>query len=543
MATDLEKITPPKDLSEKDKAIVFQHFFCRLASYRNTAVLYAAIEHSLSDSNEWQREAFEEEINIWAQSLLEKAWIVCHATETENCPKLDPLADTAMINIEILPPADELEKILNTILFLDITTSKQYSARTRTFLSTLGTLDETTIVSILKHPEHAIEEAQKQTEATRTDHAERGKTLRVMGMGLGAIAGGVLVGVTGGLAAPLVGAGVATFLGFFGIGGSLLGILAGGLAGSSVVCGTLFGVYGANSTANMVERHTKEVSDLAVLPIRNTKKGYDSLGTRLCVSGWLSSKEDIIAPWTIFNGDDTFALQWETKALEELSTALMVLIKSQAMQYVKGEIIKRTIFAALMNSLAPLALLNVGQIIDNPWMNAKALAIKTGAVLGELLENRVFGNRPVTLVGYSLGSLVIFEAIKYLASLEPSKTIHLIQDVYLFGTPTPADPSDWTSARRVVSGRLVNGYSSNDYVLAVLSRASDASWKVAGMQEVDVKGVENVRCEAVEGHTMWRGMIGKCLENCGAPGIIKEEVQLQVQTQCTQGLPREVEKH
>lgn len=166
--------------------------------------------------------------------------------------------------------------------------------------------------------------------------------------------------------------------------------------------------------------------------------------------------------------------------------------------------------------------------LDNPWMNAKALALKTGVVLGDLLAKKVFGNRPVTLSGYSLGSLVIFEALKYLASLPPRETTHLIQDVYLFGTPTTTDTAVWASIRRLVSGRLVNGYSSDDYVLAVLSRASDASWSVAGLQTVDVNGVENILCESVDGHTKWRGMIGSCLEECGAPGIVRKEVNIQL---------------
>lgn len=49
--------------------------------------------------------------------------------------------------------------------------------------------------------------------------------------------------------------------------------------------------------------------------------------------------------------------------MEDLSNALMTLMKAQAMKYVKGQIIKRTIFATLMSSLSPLALLNIGQII------------------------------------------------------------------------------------------------------------------------------------------------------------------------------------
>lgn len=140
-------------------------------------------------------------------------------------------------------------------------------------------------------------------------------------------------------------------------------------------------------------------------------------------------------------------------------------------------------------------------------MNARALAIKTGAVLGDMLANRVFGNRPVTLTGYSLGALVIYEALKYLATLPPSKTRDLIQDVFLFGTPVSADARKWTGVRRVVSGRLVNGYARDDYMLAVLCRASEATWEVAGLEEIDVKGIENMCCEGVEGHRMWRSMI------------------------------------
>lgn len=160
-------------------------------------------------------------------------------------------------------------------------------------------------------------------------------------------------------------------------------------------------------------------------------------------------------------------------------------------------------------------------------MNAKALAVKAGAVLGDLLSRRVFGNRPVVLTGYSLGALVVFEALKNLAALSPSKTSCLVQDVFLFGTPTSTDATSWTSIRRLVAGRLVNGYSTDDYVLAVLSRASDVNWKVAGLEPVDVMGVENINCD-VDGHLKWRGMIGKSLQRVGASGIADEQVDLQI---------------
>jgi hypothetical protein len=162
-------------------------------------------------------------------------------------------------------------------------------------------------------------------------------------------------------------------------------------------------------------------------------------------------------------------------------------------------------------------------------MNAKALAEKAGAVLGQLLAQRVFGTRPITLTGYSLGGLVVFEALKYMAALPPSQSTHLVQDVYLFGLPASTDAATWASVRRVVAGRLVNGYCEQDYVLAVLSRASSGSWEVAGLGPVAVKGVENVDCKGVEGHLKWRGRIGKCLQDSGAPGINAAEVERQME--------------
>lgn len=173
----------------------------------------------------------------------------------------------------------------------------------------MGIVDEHAIVATLKNPDEALKEAARKTREAKKDCSERDKALRWAGIGLGAVAGGVLVGVTGGLAAPLVGMGVTSVLGFLGVGGSAVGLLASGLASSSVVCGALFGVYGARSTANMVSRYTREIQDLAIVPVR--KLGHEeTLAVRLCVSGWLSSPKDVTAPWTVFSGDDTFALQW-----------------------------------------------------------------------------------------------------------------------------------------------------------------------------------------------------------------------------------------
>lgn len=238
--------------------------------------------------------------------------------------------------------------------------------------------------------------------------------------------------------------------------------------------------------------------------------------------------------------------------MQNLSAALYALLKAQAMKYVKAEIIKRTFLAGLMASLAPLAYLQIGKIIgernlllafsvslmhllvDNPWANTRALSIKTGRVLGILLASNLLGARPISLTGYSLGSLVIFEALKYLSTLPPSETIHLIADVYLFGLPAPSEDIEaWRAIRRVVSGKLVNGYvdPEEDYVLAILSRASSVTsgrWGVSGLEPVSVQGVDNVKCDGVVGHLEWVGKVGLALERCGAKGVDHEEVEKQL---------------
>lgn len=161
-------------------------------------------------------------------------------------------------------------------------------------------------------------------------------------------------------------------------------------------------------------------------------------------------------------------------------------------------------------------------------MTAKSLALKTGKVLGTLLASRVLGSRPISLVGYSLGSLVIFSALQHLATLPPSQTLGLVHDVFLFGSPLPTDRAQWAAVRRVVAGRLVNGYGADDYVLAVLARMSDMNWGVAGLSPVELQGVENVACDEVDGHLKWRGLIGKYLADCGAPGVDHARVREQL---------------
>ena len=129
------------------------------------------------------------------------------------------------------------------------------------------------------------------------------------------------------------------------------------------------------------------------------------------------------------------------------------------MQVVLG----KTVLVALMASLQlPVVLTKLSYLIDNPWTVSLDRATSAGLILADSLIDRNLGVRPVTLVGFSLGARVIFSCLKELAS---RGAFGLVQNVYLFGSPVVAKRDEYLRMRSVVSGRFVNGYATNDWIL------------------------------------------------------------------------------
>ena len=175
-------------------------------------------------------------------------------------------------------------------------------------------------------------------------------------------------------------------------------------------------------------------------------------------------------------------------------------------------------------ALWPLGLLKLATLLDNPFSVAKYRAEKAGEVLADALINKVQGERPVTLVGYSLGARLIFSCLDKLAE---RKAFGLIENVVLVGAPCPSDAADWRRARSVVSGRCVNVFSKQDYILGFLYRTSSVQLGVAGLQPiVGVHGVQNVDVsELVDGHLQYRFITGSILRKIGFEDVDVEEVE------------------
>ena len=463
---------------------------------------------------------------------------------------LYPPTKTSLTKLEM----NKRTLVLHSMLLLSLSL-EHYSAFSRTMLLN--------ITSSLKLPVSTFEkdeltvaqgllEAAKEMSATNElkKRAEENKETRAWRYKVAAVAGAAVIGYTGGMAAPLLATGVGSFMGGLGLGTTTAAGYLGSVAGSTYLVGGLFGAYGARMTGEMMENYSREVEDFEFLPVHSKKTErikesaeHDEQATQasehnhklrvtICISGWLTEKEEVVKPWKVIsNASDVFALKFELEALLNLGNSMNGMVQSAAWGYAQQQVIKQTMFADLMAAMWPIGVIKAARVIDNPFSVAKGRAEKAGEVLADALVNRAQGERPVTLISYSLGARVTYSA---LMSLAKRKAFGLVENVVMIGSPTPSDAHDWRMMRSVVSGRLVNVYSENDYVLGLMYRTSSVQYGIAGLQKVEgVPGVENVNVtEDVDGHLRYRFLTGSILKKIGwtdidMKAVEEEAVELQ----------------
>ncbi|EPS66741.1 hypothetical protein M569_08033, partial [Genlisea aurea] len=332
-------------------------------------------------------------------------------------------------------------------------------------------------------------------------------------IGAAALTGGTLMAVTGGLAAPAVAAGLTALAPTLGgiipiIGASGFAAIAssaGSIAGSVAVAAS-FGAAGAGLTGTKMARRIGEIDEFEFKAM-GERHNQGQLGVEIAISGFVFEEEDFIRPWEgLRDNMDRYALQWESKHLIAVSTAIQDWLTSA----LALEIMKRgammTVLHSLLTALAwPATLLYLTDFIDSKWAIAMDRSDKAGKLLADVIANGLQGCRPVTLVGFSLGARVIFRCLQILSENEANAGI--VERVVLLGAPIPIRDMNWEATRKVVAGRYINAYSSNDWMLGIAFRASLLTQGLAGIQAVEVAGIENVDVtEVIESHSsyLWR---------------------------------------
>lgn len=324
--------------------------------------------------------------------------------------------------------------------------------------------------------------------------------------------------ITGGLAAPAIAAGLSALAPTI---GTLIPIMGGGFAAAASAAGTVtgsvavaasFGAAGASLTGTRMARRVGAVDEFEFKEIgENHNNG--KLAVEILVSGFIFEEQDFVMPWEGLEDNlERYALQWESKHLIAAGTAIQDWLTSSLALELMRQGAMMTVLSGLLTALVwPAALLSATSFIDSKWAIAVDRSDKAGKLLADVLLKGEHGNRPVTLIGYSLGARVIFKCLQVLAESEANA--ELVERVVLLGAPISIKGENWKAVRKMVAGRFINAYSKNDWMLGVAFRASLLSQGLAGIQPVHVPGIQNVDVsKIIQGHSSYLWTTSNILE-------------------------------
>lgn len=364
-----------------------------------------------------------------------------------------------------------------------------------------------------------VKEKEAQEEESQSSGSTWAKWKRRGIIGAAAVAGGTLMAITGGLAAPAIAAGfgalaptLGTLVPVIGASGFAAAASAAGTVAGSVAVAASFGAAGAGLTGSKMARRTGNIDEFEFIAIGDYHN-QGRLAVEILISGFVFSKEDYVRPWEgQIDNMERFVLLWESRNLIAVSTAIQDWLTSSIALELMRQGAMMTVLSSLVAALAlPAVLLSATNFIDSKWSIAVDRSDKAGRLLAEVLLKGYQGNRPVTLIGYSLGARVIFSCLQALSETE--RNAELVERVVLLGAPIAIKDENWEAARKMVAGRFINAYSTKDWMLGVAFRASLLTNGLAGLQPVDVQGIENVDVtDTIEGHSSYLWSTRKILE-------------------------------
>lgn len=215
-------------------------------------------------------------------------------------------------------------------LFLILIADSIYDARSRVLLERVAKSLNITWIDICRFEKKVTDALEMQQAAEKEnwnedEHMEsrrkRALKKRYLMMGLATVGGGLVIGLSAGLLAPVIGAGLAagfTTIGVTGTSSFLAG--AGGAAiitSSAAASGSIIGVRAA-------DRRTGAVQTFEYRPLHNNKR----VNLIVTVSGWLTGKvDDVRLPFSTVDPimGDLYSVLWEPDLLRSMGDTINIL--------------------------------------------------------------------------------------------------------------------------------------------------------------------------------------------------------------------------
>ncbi|KAJ4137744.1 hypothetical protein NW768_003334 [Fusarium equiseti] len=417
-------------------------------------------------------------------------------------------------------------------LFLLLIADSIYDSRSRVLLERVGQSLDITWIDICRFEKKITEALEMQQAAEKEnwneeEHTEarrkKALTRRYVMMGLATVGGGLVIGLSAGLLAPVIGAGLATGLTAVGVTGT--GSFLGGVGGAAII------TSGAAASGSLIGgraagRRTGAVRTFEYRPLHNNKR----VNLIVTISGWLTGKvDDVRLPFSTVDPvmGDIYSVLFEPEMLRSMGDTINILA-TEALTSSIQQILGTTILATLMSAIQlPIILTKLAYLIDNPWAVSLDRATAAGKILADSLIERNLGTRPITLVGFSIGARVVFSCLQ---ELSRKGGIGIVQNVYMFGSPIVVSKEEYIKAKTVVSGRFVNAYNRNDWILGYLFRlTSGGIRRVAGLAPIEeCPFIENMDVtDLVNGHMDYRQKMPVLLMRCGWSVESEEFVEIE----------------
>lgn len=215
-------------------------------------------------------------------------------------------------------------------LFLVLIADSNYDARSRCVLERVAKAMNIPWMDICRFEKRVTDALEMQQAAEKEnwnedEHMEERRKMalkrRYMMMGLATVGGGLVIGLSAGLLAPVIGAGLAAGFTTIGVGGTS-GFLAGAggaavITSSAAASGSIIGVRAAN-------RRTGAVKTFEYRPLHNNKR----VNLVITVSGWMTGKvDDVRLPYSTVDSvmGDIYSVLWEPEMLRSMGDTINIL--------------------------------------------------------------------------------------------------------------------------------------------------------------------------------------------------------------------------
>jgi len=215
-------------------------------------------------------------------------------------------------------------------LFLTLIADSVYDARSRVLLEKVGENMDVDWLEICRFEKRVTDALEMQQAAEKENwnedtHKENRRKMalkkRYLMMGLATVGGSLVIGLSAGLLAPVIGAGLAAGFTTIGVAGTS-GFLA-GVGGAAIITSSA-AASGGIIAVRAADRRTGAVKTFEYRPLHNNKR----VNLIITVSGWMTGKvDDVRLPYSTVDPimGDIYSVLWEPEMLTSMGDTINIL--------------------------------------------------------------------------------------------------------------------------------------------------------------------------------------------------------------------------